>query len=55
VRAIIEIHHEHKKLSDQVAEFVLELNSLKDEYNTLCCGLCSKVSNLAKTVEKDGA
>jgi hypothetical protein len=55
VRTILEMRNEHKKLSDQVAELSLELKSHKDEYDTLHCGLCSKVNNLAKTIGKDGA
>jgi hypothetical protein len=46
---------EHKKLSNQVAELSLEFKSLRDEYDTLRPGLCSKMSNLAKTIGKDGA
>jgi hypothetical protein len=52
LRTIIEMPKEHKKLNDQVAELSLELASLRDEYNTLRRGLCSKMQRLAKDVEK---
>ena len=52
---IIEMRKEYKKLSNQVAEYALELKSLRDDYEMLRRGLCSKVSDLAKTVGKNGA
>ncbi|RLM69976.1 hypothetical protein C2845_PM17G09680 [Panicum miliaceum] len=52
---IIEMRKEHKKLSDQVAELTLELKSIRDDYDTLRRGLCSKVNTLAKTIGKNGA
>jgi hypothetical protein len=53
--SIFEMRKHHKKLSDQVAEPSLELKSLKDDYDTLRHGLCSKVNNLARTIGKDSA
>jgi hypothetical protein len=52
LKTIIEIRKEHKKLSDQVAELSLGLASLRDNYDTLHRGLCSKMQRLAKDVEK---
>ncbi|RLN07839.1 hypothetical protein C2845_PM11G05380 [Panicum miliaceum] len=45
LRNIIEMHMEHKKLSDQVTELTLELKSVQDDYDTLRRGLCSKVGD----------
>ena len=42
----------HKELSDCVAELTLELKSVKDDYDTLCCGLGVKIECLEKRVEK---
>jgi hypothetical protein len=55
MRTIIEMRKVQKKLNHQVAKSALELKSLRDNYETLCCGLFSMVSNLAKTVGKDDA
>ncbi|RLN39843.1 hypothetical protein C2845_PM01G48280 [Panicum miliaceum] len=55
LRNIIEMHKEHKKLSDQVAELTLELKFVKDDYNMLRRSLCSKVNTLAKTIGENGA
>ncbi|RLM74386.1 hypothetical protein C2845_PM15G04120 [Panicum miliaceum] len=55
LRNIIEMRKEHKKLSDQVAELTLELKFVRDDYDTLRRGLCSKVNSLAKTIGKNGA
>jgi hypothetical protein len=38
-----------------MAELSLELKSLRDEYDTLHRGLCSKMNNFSKTIGKDGA
>ncbi|RLM69905.1 hypothetical protein C2845_PM17G07980 [Panicum miliaceum] len=55
LRNIIEMSKEHKKLSDQVAVLTLELKSVKDDYDTLRRGLCSKINTLAKTIGKNNA
>jgi hypothetical protein len=55
LRTIVEMCKKHKKLSDQMAELSLELKSLRDEYDTLHRGLCSKMNNFSKTIGKDGA
>ncbi|RLM70330.1 hypothetical protein C2845_PM17G09460 [Panicum miliaceum] len=55
LRNIIEMRKEHKRLSDQVAELTLELKSVRDDYDTFCRGLCSKVNTLAKTIGKNDA
>ncbi|RLM69767.1 hypothetical protein C2845_PM17G09470 [Panicum miliaceum] len=52
---IIEMRKEHKRLSDQVSELTLELRSIRDDYDTLNRGLCSKVKTLAKTIGKNNA
>ncbi|RLN13397.1 hypothetical protein C2845_PM09G09940 [Panicum miliaceum] len=52
---IIEMRKEHKRPSDQVVELTLDLKSVKDDYDTLHRGLCSKVNTLAKTIGKNGA
>ncbi|RLM69213.1 hypothetical protein C2845_PM17G07160 [Panicum miliaceum] len=55
LRAIIEMRKEHKRLSDQMVELSLKLKSVKDDYDTLRLGLCSKVNTLAKTIRKNDA
>ena len=46
LRTIVTMKKEHQKLADQVAELTLELKSIKDDFETLCRGLCSKVACL---------
>lgn len=51
---IVEMHKDHKELSDKVVELSLELKSIKDDIDTLRRDLCTKGNTLAKTIRKDG-
>ena len=52
IRTVIKLRDGHKELSDQVAELTLELKSVKDDYDMLCCSLGIKIECLEKRVEK---
>ena len=52
LRTVIKLRDGHKELSDRMAELTLELKSVKDDYDTLCCGLGVKIECLEKRVEK---
>ena len=43
----------NKKLGDKIVEDRIKMEELNDKYDTLRCGLCTKMRCLAKAVEKE--
>ena len=48
LKTIVALKKENQKQGDQLAELSLELKSVKDDLDTLCHGLSSRISRLEK-------
>ena len=48
LKTIVVLKKENQKQGDQLAELSLELKSIRDDLDTLRCGLSSRISRLEK-------